>query len=85
MRNILEELQPVFREVFDDDSIVLTNATNADTIEDWDSLSHIRLIMAIEKKFGIKFSYDELQNMKNVGEAAEIINRKLSEKESEKE
>lgn len=85
MRNILEELQPVFREVFDDNSIVLTNATNADTIEDWDSLSHIRLIMAIEKKFGIKFSYDELQNMKNVGEAAEIINRKLSEKESEKE
>lgn len=85
MRNILEELQPVFREVFDDDSIVLTSETNADMIEDWDSLSHIRLVMAIEKKFGIKFSYDDLQNMKNVGEAAEIINRRLIAKESEKE
>ena len=85
MRNILEELQPVFREVFDDDSIVLTNETNAEMIEDWDSLSHIRLVMAIEKKFGIKFSYDDLQNMKNVGEAAEIINRRLIAKESEKE
>lgn len=85
MRNILEELQPVFREVFDDDSIVLISETNADMIEDWDSLSHIRLVMAIEKKFGIKFSYDDLQNMKNVGEAAEIINRRLIAKESEKE
>lgn len=85
MRNILEELQPVFREVFDDDSIVLTSETNADMIEDWDSLSHIRLVMAIEKKFGIKFSYDDLQNMKNVGEAAEIINHRLIAKESEKE
>ena len=83
MRNIIEELQPVFREVFDDDTIVLTSETNAEMIEDWDSLSHIRLVIAIEKKFGIKFSYDELQNMKNVGEAAEIINRKLSEKDEQ--
>ena len=83
MRNIIEELQPVFREVFDDDTIVLTSETNAEMIEDWDSLSHIRLVIAIEKKFGIKFSYDELQNMKNVGDAAEIINRKLSEKDEQ--
>ncbi len=81
LEEVMNELQPIFREVFDDDSIVLTNETNAENIEDWDSLSHIRLIVAIEKKFGIKFAYDELQNMKNVGEAAEIINRKLSEKE----
>lgn len=56
MRDILGELQPIFHEVFDDDSIVVTNETNADMIEDWDSLSHIRLVAAISKYFGVKFA-----------------------------
>ena len=59
MRDILGELQPIFHEVFDDDSIVVTNETNADMIEDWDSLSHIRLVAAVSKYFGVKFALGE--------------------------
>ena len=47
--------------------------TNSDTIEDWDSLEHINLVVAIEKAFGLKFSMDEVTGMKNVGEMVEII------------
>ena len=81
MRNILEELQPIFHDVFDDDTIVVTNETNADMIEDWDSLSHIRLVAAITKHFGVKFGLGELQDLKNVGDMVELIVRKLEEKE----
>jgi len=77
MRDILSELQPIFRDVFDDDSIAVTNETNASMIEDWDSLSHIRLVIAVEKYFGIKFAFGELQDLKNVGEMAELIKNKL--------
>ena len=79
MRNILAELQPIFHEVFDDDSIVVTNETNADMIEDWDSLSHIRLVAAISKYFGVKFALAELQGLKNVGEMIDLIREKLGE------
>lgn len=78
MRNILDELQPIFHDIFDDDSIVVTNETNANMIEDWDSLSHIRLVAAIEKHFGIKFALGELQGFKNVGDMIELITKKIS-------
>ena len=81
MRNILAELQPIFHDVFDDDSIVVTNETNADMIEDWDSLSHIRLVAAITKHFGVKFGLGELQELKNVGDMVELIHSKLGDKE----
>ena len=70
---IYEDLNEIFRDIFDDDSIELTPETNSDDIEDWDSLEHINLVVAIEKKFGIKFSMDEVTGMKNVGEMVEII------------
>ncbi len=70
---IYEELNEIFRDIFDDDSIELKPETNSDDIEDWDSLEHINLVVAIEKKFGIKFSMDEVTGMKNVGEMVEII------------
>ncbi len=79
MRDILGELQPIFHEVFDDDSIVVTNETNADMIEDWDSLSHIRLVAAVSKYFGVKFALGELQGLKNVGEMIDLIREKLEE------
>ena len=80
--NILEELQPIFRDVFDDESLVLTNETNAETIEDWDSLSHIRLVVAIEKHFSVKFTFDELRTLNNVGEMVALINEKLAKHNS---
>ena len=72
------KLNEVFREVFDDESITVTNETTADDIEDWDSLEYINLIVAIEKKFGIKFNMGEVNSFKNVGEMAGSIVSKLA-------
>lgn len=76
---ILEELMPIFHDVFDDEDIVITPQTNANDIEDWDSVAQIRLVVAIEKKFGIKFKTDDLENLNNVGEMAGLI-AKLSDR-----
>lgn len=70
---IYEGLNEVFRDVFDDEDITVTKDTTADDIEDWDSLEHINLIVAVEKKFGMKFTMGEVSGMKNVGEMAKII------------
>lgn len=75
--NILNVLQPIFQDVFDDEDLVVTNESNAENIDDWDSLSHIRLVVAIEKQFGIKFAFDELQGLKNVGEMITLIEKKI--------
>ena len=70
---IYNAINKVFRDVFDDDTISVNNTTTADDIEDWDSLEHINLIVAIEKKFGLKFTMNEVTTMKNVGEMVDII------------
>jgi acyl carrier protein len=75
--NTLEQLTPIFREVFDDDGIVLTRQTTADDVDAWDSLSHMNLIMAVEMKFRVKFALGELQSLKNVGELADLVEKKL--------
>ena len=74
---ILEELQPIFHDVFDDDEIVVTAQTSAKDIEDWDSLAQIRLVTAMEKFFSIKFTFDELQSLKNVGDMVSLIQGKV--------
>lgn len=70
---IFEKLNEVFRDVFDDESIVVTEETTADDIEDWDSLEHINLIASVEQAFDIRFTMGQVVGMKNVGEMAEII------------
>ena len=70
---IYEGLNEVFRDVFDDDSITVNENTTSNDIEDWDRLEHINLIVAVEKKFGMKFSMGQVTTMKNVGEMVEII------------
>ncbi len=70
---IYEKLNEIFRDIFDDEEIVVTPETNSDSIEDWDSLEHINLVVAIEKAFNMKFSMDEVTGMKDVGEMVEII------------
>ncbi|MDO4219296.1 MAG: acyl carrier protein [Synergistaceae bacterium] len=70
---IFEKLNEVFREVFDDDEIMVSDGTTANDIEDWDSLEHINLIVAVEKKFSIKFNMGEVNKFKNVGEMVDII------------
>ena len=70
---IYEMLNEVFRDVFDDDSITVNAETTADDIEDWDSLEHINLVVAVENKFGIKFNMNEVVTFKNVGEMVDVI------------
>lgn len=74
---VFERLIAVFRDVFDDDSVTPTAETTAADIPDWDSLAHIRLIVAVEKAFGVRFSAAEAGGMKNVGEFVELIRRKV--------
>lgn len=73
MNDIYERLNRVFREVFNDDTITVNASTTAADIDDWDSLTHIQLIAAVEDEFGVKFSMKQVSSMKNVGEMAEII------------
>ena len=72
-QQIFDAVQNIFRDNFDDDSLVLTRETTADDIEDWDSLEHITLISAVEREFRMKFKMGEISSMKNVGEMASII------------
>ena len=74
----VEMLEPVFREVFDDDAITLRRETTANDIEDWDSLTHMNLVMALELEFRIKFALGELQRLKNVGDMLDLVNRKIA-------
>ena len=75
---IYERLNEVFRDVFDDESIEVNESTTSADIEDWDSLEHINLIVAVENEFGIKFNMKEVTTMKNVGEMVEIIRSRIS-------
>ena len=70
---VLARGQDIYRDVLDDEDIILSDATTADDIEEWDSLSHIQLIVAIEKAFKIKFSSKEILSWKNVGELIDCI------------
>ena len=72
-KEIYDQLNEVFRDVFDDDSIRVSASTTAEDIDDWDSLEHIRLIAAVERNFGIRFKMGEVASMKNVGEMVSIV------------
>ena len=67
------KLTEVFQDVFDDDDIVLTDATSAKDIEDWDSLEHINLIAAVERAFRMRFTVREVSGMMYVGEMLDIL------------
>ena len=76
--DILLQLKTIFRDVLDNEEIVIHEQTTADDIEEWDSLSHIQLIVAIEKHFLIRFKTAEITSFKNVGELQQSIQNKLS-------
>ena len=67
------QLTEIFRDVFDDDDLVVTPQLTADDVEEWDSLNHIRLVVAVEKRLRLKFSAAEVGRLKNVGEFAALI------------
>ena len=72
---IFEKLTTVFQDVFDDESIIISEITTATDIEDWDSLTHIMLLSAVEDEFGIKFDMKAVQSLKNVGEMVDLIEK----------
>lgn len=74
---VKEKLQEIFRDIFDDDTLVIENSTTAADIEDWDSLAHIQLIAAIEKAFHVKFTLKEVVSAENVGAFIRLIENKL--------
>ena len=80
MDNLLEELQEIFRDIFDQPDLVITRESNASTVEDWDSLAHVNLVTTIEKRYKIKFALGELQDLKNVGDMIDLIQKKLAAK-----
>jgi acyl carrier protein len=74
---LYERIGPIFRDVFDDDELEIGPETTADDVDGWDSLSHIRLIVSLERELGVKFSSAEVGGLKNVGDLATLIRSKL--------
>ena len=70
---VYERLQNVFRDVFDDESIVLHDETTANDIEDWDSFEHINLVVSVQDEFSFKMPMGKVVTMKNVGEMVDLI------------
>jgi len=73
---MLSQIEAVFHDVLDNSSIRLTAATTASDVEDWDSLNHIQLVVAVEKAFGVKFTSAEIQGWNNVGDMLACIRAK---------
>jgi acyl carrier protein len=78
VEDLMERLLDVFREVFDDDSLELRDETVATDVPDWDSVNHVKLVVAIEEAFGVEFSNREIAGWENVGDMRRALARKLS-------
>jgi acyl carrier protein len=74
---LISKLTSIFRKIFNNDSLVLTNELTANDVENWDSLTHMLLITEIENSFSIKFKLKDLNKMRNVGDMIDIITSKL--------
>ena len=73
---IRSRLQDVFRDVFDDDSIDIFDAMTAEDLTEWDSLSHITLVLAVEKEFAVRLNAAEVGRLANVGEMIELLSKR---------
>ncbi|MDO4197518.1 MAG: phosphopantetheine-binding protein [Erysipelotrichaceae bacterium] len=74
---VMSKLNEIFQNVFDDEDLVITDSTNANDIEDWDSLEQINLIVSIENEFEMMFEIAEVSDLANVGEMADLIMSKF--------
>ncbi len=80
VQDVLSQFNEIFIDVLDDEDIKLNLETTADDVEEWDSLSHIQLIVAIENKYDIRFTASEMESYRNVGEMCNGILNKLAAK-----
>jgi acyl carrier protein len=76
--DVYARMTVIFRDVLDDDSIILREDMTADDVKNWDSLTHVDLILAIEKEFRIRLTTGEISGLKNVGHLAALVSRKSS-------
>ena len=77
-QEVVQRLVPIMEDTFNEDNIAYSDNLTADDIEEWDSLSHIRFMVAIEKEFGVRFTSAEIEDTKNVGELVDLILAKLN-------
>ncbi|MBG0776987.1 MAG: acyl carrier protein [Desulfovibrionaceae bacterium] len=73
---IRKRLQAIFQEVFDDDELEIDDATSADDVDDWDSIMHITLMVAVEKEFGMQFNAEEIGKLSGVGGLIDLIEQR---------
>jgi len=76
----LVRLTTVLQEVFDDPALAIDEATTAEDIEGWDSVTHVLLVVAVEQAFAVKFKTTEIETLKNVGDLVRLIDRKTAGK-----
>lgn len=74
----IDELREIMIDVFDVDELTITPDTAADDVEEWDSLSHVRLLIAVERKFRIKFSNSEIESLNSVGDLVRLVQAKTA-------
>lgn len=76
MIDLLPRLEEMFQEIFDDDDLAITRETTARDVEEWDSLMHVTLMLAVERGFSVRFSSSEVAMLKSVGELVDLIDSK---------
>lgn len=76
-KEIFEKIQIIFQNVFDNSEMKIESSSNSSNVENWDSLNHINLVIAIQKEFRIKFDLKEIQAFKNVGEMVDLVEKKI--------
>jgi acyl carrier protein len=81
MKNeIMQRITEVFREVLGDENLEIRRDSAAGDVEEWDSLSHINIVLAVEAEFGVKFALGELEELMNVGNMADMVEGKIGDK-----
>ncbi|QFY41381.1 acyl carrier protein [Candidatus Methylospira mobilis] len=79
-KEVLNNINDIFNDIFNDESIVITEASSAKDIDEWDSLNNIQIVVAVEKKFKIRFKASEISGWNNVGEMCDSIETLLQQK-----
>ena len=77
MSKIKKKLEIIFRDVFENDSLIINEQMTSESIENWDSLNHVKLILACEEEFKIKFDVQEINELDKIKDLIDLINKKL--------